>query len=184
MHLLPEDWFERLIEATLDGVGLGRFAASLGVSEGVVRTRFLTDDTLCERYIRAQRLYFQLEGMTLLQIADECSADVGAASKARLQIDTRKWLMGRLLPKLYGNHITIDGEGVATPLIVSESALAALAGISDTERQLAAPGNGVGERARVQARRRAELATKPASGGTQYKRGERAHDGLNSERFE
>lgn len=46
------------------------------------------------------------------EIADNSTPETVAV--ARLQIDTRKWMAGKLRPKKYGNHIdvTTDGEKI------------------------------------------------------------------------
>lgn len=53
----------------------------------------------------------------ILEIADDATRDQcinlqgktvlnnQAISRARLRIDTRKWLVGKLLPKIYGNRV-------------------------------------------------------------------------------
>ena len=58
----------------------------------------------------------------LLEIADDSSADwidTGNGNRvfdsvhvnrARLMIDTRKWLLSKMLPKIYGDHVTIAGD--------------------------------------------------------------------------
>lgn len=129
---LPDGWFEELIDATLNGVPLDQFCKdTLGCATGTVLYQFMTlpdGPALLARYIDAQRMYFQGEGLKMVALADECEPDMGAVRKAQLQITTRQFALGRMLPKLWGNVIHIDGEGVATPLIISEKAIRALQG--------------------------------------------------------
>ena len=40
-----------------------------------------------------------------------CCADSGAVQKQRLQIDTRKWILSKLLPKKYGDLLGLDHKG-------------------------------------------------------------------------
>lgn len=47
----------------------------------------------------------------LLDIADDCSEDKDAVAKARLMIDTRKWVIGRMCPKKYGEKLGVDVSG-------------------------------------------------------------------------
>ena len=54
----------------------------------------------------------------ILEIADAPVAltlsgatDSGAVQKQRLQIDTRKWILSKLLPKKYGNLLGLDHKG-------------------------------------------------------------------------
>jgi len=65
-----------------------------------------------------------------LDIADECSNDFAvdsegnvkidhdAINRAKLRIDTRKWMAGKLRPKVYGDKIEVDNrssDGSMTP---------------------------------------------------------------------
>lgn len=46
-----------------------------------------------------------------LGLADDCSDESNSAvNKARLQVDTRKWIAGRFAPKRYGDRIEHTGE--------------------------------------------------------------------------
>ena len=59
---------------------------------------------------------------SVLEIADNSSADwidTGNGNRvldsvhvnrARLMIDTRKWLLSKMLPKVYGDHVTVAGD--------------------------------------------------------------------------
>ena len=40
-----------------------------------------------------------------------CCTDSGAVQKQRLQIDTRKWILSKLLPKKYGDLLGLDHKG-------------------------------------------------------------------------
>lgn len=62
-----------------------------------------------EMYVKAKQ--DQVESMvnTILDISDECREDSAAAvAKAKLQVDTRKWLAGKLVPRLYGDKYKAD----------------------------------------------------------------------------
>src|SRR5437660_6771635 len=74
------------------------------------------------KYAVARRLGYEKRADKLLEIADDSSADWidtddghrvlnGAhVNRARLMIDTRKWLLSKMLPKVYGDHLTIAGD--------------------------------------------------------------------------
>ena len=74
------------------------------------------------KYAVARRLGYEKRADELLEIADDSSADwidtddghrvLNAAhvNRARLMIDTRKWLLSKMLPKVYGDHLTIAGD--------------------------------------------------------------------------
>ena len=74
------------------------------------------------KYAVARRLGYEKRADELLEIADDSSADWidtddghrvlnGAhVNRARLMIDTRKWLLSKMLPKVYGDHLTVAGD--------------------------------------------------------------------------
>lgn len=39
------------------------------------------------------------------------ATDSGAVQKQRLQVDTRKWLLSKLLPKKYGEKVDLNHQG-------------------------------------------------------------------------
>jgi len=70
------------------------------------------------RYARARSIGYEKMTYELLKISDEpCIgadgyADNGLVQKQRLQVESRKWLLSKLLPKQYGDKVTqeITGE--------------------------------------------------------------------------
>ncbi|GKX60657.1 terminase small subunit-like protein [Leminorella grimontii] len=44
----------------------------------------------------------------MLDIADDAAEESAAVAKARLQIDTRKWVLSRMNPKKFGDKVTQD----------------------------------------------------------------------------
>jgi len=84
-----------------------------------------------QQYARAREMQQELSHEELLEIADNATDDVrmllgesedgalptinhSAIARARLQIDTRKWVMSKMLPKKYGDSTQVklaDAEG-------------------------------------------------------------------------
>ena len=58
-----------------------------------------------EKYTRAREAATEDMLEDLLEIADDPKMD---AQEKRVRIDTRKWVMGRLKPKKYGDKSTVD----------------------------------------------------------------------------
>lgn len=72
---------------------------------------WLSSDEYRDNYTLAQEARADKMFDDLLGIADECSEDKDAVAKARLMIDTRKWVMGRMCPKKYGEKLGVDVSG-------------------------------------------------------------------------
>ena len=49
----------------------------------------------------------------ILEIADNTRADQQEIAAAKLKIDTRKWIMGRMNPKKYSEKVNVDMSGEA-----------------------------------------------------------------------
>ena len=87
--------------------------------ESTVRKWALEDrDGFSAQYATAREIGYQSMADELLDIADDSSGDVQSdedgnkkfngefASRSRLRVDTRKWLLSKALPKVYGDKIT------------------------------------------------------------------------------
>lgn len=58
-----------------------------------------------DQYARAREIGYRCMADELIEIADDDAAD---PARGRLRIDTRKWLLSKALPKIYGDKITLD----------------------------------------------------------------------------
>jgi len=74
------------------------------------------DAAKAERYARAKRIQVELLAAELVEIADQPPAitalgatDAGSVAHQRLRIDTRKWVLSKILPKVYGDKLAIGG---------------------------------------------------------------------------
>lgn len=64
-----------------------------------------------EKYARAQEERTEAMAEDLMAIADQSSVD---PQLLRLRVDTRKWLMSKMKPKKYGEHIRQEVTGILT----------------------------------------------------------------------
>jgi hypothetical protein len=76
------------------------------------------DETFRRDYARARELGLHAMAEQCLQISDRQSpstdsgaTDTGDVQHRRLQVDTRKWLLARLLPKVYGDKQQLEHSG-------------------------------------------------------------------------
>ena len=67
-----------------------------------------------ERYARAKLQGMESVADEIMEIADECELSSDAVAKARVQIDSRKWLLSKLLPKRYGEKLDVAHSGEVT----------------------------------------------------------------------
>lgn len=89
--------------------------------------RWLSDGNhryFVEQYRRAKELQADFMAETLLEISDDSSDDTIITEKgvlenkefvnrSKLRVETRKWLMSKLLPKKYGDKLDVTSDGKA-----------------------------------------------------------------------
>lgn len=60
-------------------------------------------------YARARGMWAQSEATAIVKLADSCRGKSHEVVNAtRVQIDTRKWVIARLLPKIYGDRVDLN----------------------------------------------------------------------------
>lgn len=82
---------------------------------------FRTQEGFLQLYTRAKEESADAWGEEIIDIADEAAegkADNNKIAKAKLRIDTRKFLMAKMKPKRYGDKLdlTSDGKALPTPI--------------------------------------------------------------------
>jgi hypothetical protein len=84
-----------------------------------------TTHDFSQRYARAREVGYRVLAEELLEISDDSKGDLAQGedgrkavdhehiARARLRVDTRKWMLSKMLPKLYGDKITSElvGQG-------------------------------------------------------------------------
>lgn len=113
-----------------DGWSLRKAAAEIGVTAPAVLYWTKHNPEFAKQYARAREIGYMLLADEILAISDEAEAravtapdgesqevkfDATAVARNRLRVDTRKWMLSKMLPKLFGDKIeaTIEaGESV------------------------------------------------------------------------
>lgn len=134
---------QAILDQMVEGNSLRQSCKTVGVSIGTFLGWVADDATLAEHYARARAILLEHLAEDLVEISDtpvgsldSGATDTGAVQKQRLQVDTRKWLLSKLVPKKYGDKVTQEltgpGGGPIQHQDVSEL----------TDEQLAAIANG------------------------------------------
>lgn len=93
-----------------------------------------TDKDFAERYDHARMVGYMLRADELLDIADDGTndtyvddegrprVDIDVIQRSRLRVDTRKWVLAKMLPKIYGDkvineHTGTDGEPLTVRVV-------------------------------------------------------------------
>jgi hypothetical protein len=60
------------------------------------------------KYTRAREIGYHAMADEYIDIGDTVSDDPGAIAKARLRAESRKWMLSKALPKIYGDRIAAE----------------------------------------------------------------------------
>lgn len=122
----PSDFSEATADAICAGLADGRSLRKICLDEGMPSQttvfRWLADEryaTFREQYVRAREAQADALFDECLDIADDGSNDYmgeddtyngDAVARSRLRIDTRKWMAGKLRPKVYGDKLELNNN--------------------------------------------------------------------------
>lgn len=128
----PSKYSEELVDRICEEIatsdkGLHRICENPDYPSVTLLMRWLSDGKhsyFVEQYARAKQLQAEYLEDQLLKIADDSSGDAimtengvienrEFVNRSRLRIDTRKWLMSKLLPKKYGDKLDVTSDGKA-----------------------------------------------------------------------
>jgi len=100
--------FDTICERIAEGESLRAICKDEDMPSKTSVMKWLAEDTkLADQYARARQDQADHYVDEIIAISDN-SED---PQKARLQVDTRKWIASKLLPKVYGDRINHDVEG-------------------------------------------------------------------------
>ena len=102
---------DNLSEKLADGRSLRSICADVGMPDKATVFRWLAaHETFRDQYARARESQADSLFDDILEIADTAED----AQLARLRVDARKWMAGKLKPKVYGHKIGLDNSGSIT----------------------------------------------------------------------
>ena len=106
-----------------EGLSLRKAAESVGESARTVLNWTKANPEFLTQYTRAREIgYLQLAD-AILNISDEIEIEAKydgddvrlelsatAVARNRLRVDTRKWMLSKMLPKIYGDKLELSGD--------------------------------------------------------------------------
>lgn len=112
---------KRVLKLLAQGDSVAAAAERVGVGERTWYTWLADDAQLQQDYARVKAVMAEKYAEEILQIADDNSRDVlmgiygevgnrVAVERDRLKVDTRKFLLSKLLPKKYGDKVEFAAE--------------------------------------------------------------------------
>lgn len=83
-----------------------------------------SDEQFASQYIRAREIGYSLLADDLLSVSDDQNLD---ANSRRIMVDTRKWMLSKMLPKIYGDRLNLEHSGKVNTETMTEAELTAIA---------------------------------------------------------
>jgi len=130
-----------------DGLSLRKASAMHGVSPQTV-LRWCDDDrALAEQYDRARAAVIERLADEVMELADAPVAkldngatDPGLVRQRQLQVDTRKWFLSKLAPKIYGDRLDVSVSDSRISITGAlQAAQSRLVDVIDVAPRLSAP---------------------------------------------
>lgn len=128
--------FDEICERIANGESLRSICARDGMPNKANVLRWLAGadaQPLRDQYARAREAQADAIFDEIIDIADDASADYVESEdgglrlnaehvqRSRLRIDARKWMAGKLRPKVYGDKLEIDGRVGLTVMLESDA---------------------------------------------------------------
>lgn len=99
---------DKVCELLAAGSSLRKAAEGVGLSHSTVLEWCDDVPEFGNQYARARSIGYRLLSDEIIEIADEKSGD---PVRDRLRVDTRKWMLAKMLPKVYGDRIDHNHSG-------------------------------------------------------------------------
>ena len=116
-----KDTADKICEKISGGLSLRAICAEDGMpARGTVYRWLIENADFQDQYARARDKQADYFAEEIIEIADNAEAESAAVSKAKLQIDARKWAASKIAPKKYGDKQEIDvksSDGSMTPAV-------------------------------------------------------------------
>jgi hypothetical protein len=115
---------DQILQMMADGISSPKIAAQLKISESTIYAWIIDDyEGFGQKYARAKHIVALRWADEISDIADhkrddyvmneegKMVLDMEAVARSRLRIDTRKWLLSKVLPKVYGEKVITEITG-------------------------------------------------------------------------
>jgi hypothetical protein len=116
MALTPEQR-AIVLERLEAGESLRKASAKVGTNESTVRFIAQMDADFAAQYARARETGYKTIGDELLTVSDDLSIP---AEDRRIMVDTRKWMLSKMLPKVYGERLNVEHSGAVQQALTTD----------------------------------------------------------------
>lgn len=122
---MDEDKCAQICRLLESGLSLRKAAKECGVSPMTVLDWTEADAHFGVQYTRARQIGYKLLADEILEISDDTSDDYietehgpkpnpEVIARSKLRVDSRKWMLSKMLPKVYGDKLDLNHSGGVT----------------------------------------------------------------------
>lgn len=105
---VPEDKAESILNDLAHGKSLREAAKKVGLTHAAILFWVRKDPDFADRYAQAKEVGLEVLADDIIRIADDLNED---PMRSRLRVDARKWVLCKLVPKVYGDRQHVEHEG-------------------------------------------------------------------------
>lgn len=121
--MFNQEQADAVCELLQQGKSLRASCAELGLNPSTILLWTKSHPDFCEQYTRAREIAYRMLADEILAISDEQEVEAKyegedirlelsatAVARNRLRVDTRKWMLSKMLPKIYGDKVQVGGD--------------------------------------------------------------------------
>ena len=120
--MFTQEVADSVLELLAEGNSLRKAAKEAGTSEGTVYRWLDMNPQFAEEYARVRACAYRMLADEIIEISDETEVEAKyqgddvkldlsatAVARNRLRVDARKWMLSKMLPKVYGDKLELGG---------------------------------------------------------------------------
>jgi lambda repressor-like predicted transcriptional regulator len=115
--LITPELIETVLARLPSGLTLAQLSRELGFDRGTFYSTLARDENLLNRYAQARDMQCEAWADDLWDEAERADDETNVQSQ-RLRIDTKKWIMSKLVPKRYGDKQLVTGADGQGPIVI------------------------------------------------------------------
>lgn len=120
-HIYTPELADEVLRRIATGESVRQIGRCDGMPDDATFLKWVTVHGLSRQYAQAREAGWRAMADQLMEIADAATEDDAAAR--RLQVDTRKWLLSKMLPKVYGDRLDVNVSGELNITAMPDEAL-------------------------------------------------------------
>ena len=130
-RMFNQDTADRICQRLADGSSLRKAAKAEGVGIQTVLDWAEASPDFAGQYAQARARGYSLLADEIIEISDDSQGDVidteqgprvdaERVARAKLRVDSRKWMLSKMLPKVYGDKVDVNHAGTVNQSIKVE----------------------------------------------------------------